>query len=44
MLTNIFFNKIDQNIKVGSIGAIDANDCHSHVYFMVEFTSSPYTL
>ena len=31
-------------IKVGSIGAIDADYRKSHGYYMVEFRTSPHTL
>ena len=33
-----------KNIQFGSIGAIDVYDKHTHGYYMVEFTSLPYTL
>ena len=35
---------IDQNIQVGSIGAIYADARYSHAYYMVKFTSSQYNL
>ena len=41
---SVFVNKIDQNITVGSIGAIYAEGKHSHGYYMVEFLFSLYTL
>ena len=41
---NDFVNNPAQTIKVGSIGAIYADNKHSHGYYMVEFSSSPYTL
>ena len=37
-------NNTARTIQVGSIGAIDADNRHSHGYYMVEFTSFPYTL
>ena len=37
-------NNTARTIQVVSIGAIDADNRHSHGYYMVEFTSFPYTL
>ena len=37
-------NNTAQTIQVGSIGSIDADDKHSHGYYMVGFSSSTYTL
>ena len=39
-----FVNNTSQDIQIGSIGAIDADNKHSNIYHMVEFTPSPYTL
>ena len=39
-----FVNNTTQNIQFGSIGAIDADDKHSHGYYMVEFSSYLYAL
>ena len=36
-------NNTEKNIQVGSIGDIVADYRHSHGYYMVEFTTSPYT-
>ena len=38
------FNNTARTIQVGSIGAIYTDNRHSHGYYMVEFTSFPYTL
>ena len=40
----VFVNSTAQSIKFGSIGAIDAENKHSHVYYMIRFSSSQYTL
>ena len=37
-------NDTAQTIQVGSIVSIDADYKHSHVYFMVKLTYSPYTI
>ena len=37
-------NNPAQTIQVFSIDFIDADGRHSHVFYMVEFTSSTYTL
>ena len=39
----MFFNNPDQAIKVGSIVAVDDDNKHSHGYYIVEFSYSPYT-
>ena len=39
-----FVNNKDQAIKVGSVGAIDADNKHSHGYYIFGFSSSPQTL
>ena len=38
-----FVNNTSQTIKVRSIGDIGYDNKHSHGYYMVEFSSSPYT-
>ena len=40
----VLVNNAAQVIQSGSIGAIYADDRHAHIYYMVEFTYSPYTL
>ena len=37
-------NNTVQTIQFDSFDAIDAGDIHSHIYYMVEFSPSPYTL
>ena len=40
----VLVNNTAKIIQVGSIGFIDADDRHSHGFYMVEFISSPYNL
>ena len=40
----VLVNNLSQTIQFGSIFAIDANDKHPRGYYMVIFTSFPYTL
>ena len=39
MFLDSFVNNTSQTIKIGLIGAIDADDKHSHRYYMVAFSS-----
>ena len=40
----VLVNNLSQTIQFGSIFAIDAKDKHPRGYYMVIFTSFPYTL